>query len=147
MSVYVAYFGCIWIQSNGCRTVLILGMGNGVITTRLLSTQKLLTILMVLSFFGSINVGKAHSESACHCNTPKWHKFWISFLVTSKCFLGIGNGFLTIRLFSSLKSLTTLMVLSFFGIIKVGKAHSESACHCNTPKLHNLWMSFLVPSK
>ena len=36
------------------------------------------------------------------------------------------------------------MVLSFFGIINVGKAHSEQACHCDTPKSYNLCISFLV---
>ena len=46
---------------------------------------------MVLSFFGIINVGKAHSESACHCNTLKLHSRWISFFVISMCVLGIGN--------------------------------------------------------
>ena len=61
--------------------------------------------------------------------------------------LSMGNGFLTIHLFSSLTSLTTLSVLSFFGIIMVGKTHSELACHCNTPKSHSLWISFFVISK
>ena len=45
--------------------------------------------------------------------------------------LGIGNGFLTIHLLTSLKSLMTHTVLSFFGTMKVGEAHSESACQHN----------------
>ena len=57
-----------------------------------------------------------------------------------------GNGFLTIRLFISLKSLTTLTVLSFFGMMKVGEAHSESACHFSTLKSHSLWISFFKVS-
>ena len=50
--------------------------------------------------------------------------------------LGIGTGFLTTRLFTSLKSLTTLTILSFFGIINVGDA-PESSCHFSTPKPHS----------
>ena len=46
--------------------------------------------------------------------------------------LAIGNGFLTIHLFTSLKSLTTRTVLSFFGIMNVGDAHWESSCHFST---------------
>ena len=58
----------------------------------------------------------------------------------------MGKCFLTIRLFISLKSLTTCIVLSFFGMMKVGEAHSESACHFNTPKLHSFWISFVKVS-
>ncbi len=78
--------------SSSCRTVLILGMGKGFLTILLFNSLKSLTTLTVLSFFGIMNVGEAHSESACHCNTPKSHNLWISFLVISMCFLGIGNG-------------------------------------------------------
>ena len=38
--------------------------------------------------------------------------------------LGIGNGFLTRCLFTSLKSLMKHDVLSFFGMMKKGDAHS-----------------------
>ena len=77
--------------SSSCRSVLILGIGNHFLTIHLFNLLKSLTTLMVLSFFGTIKVGEAHSESACHCNTLKLHSHWISFLVTSKCFLGTGN--------------------------------------------------------
>jgi hypothetical protein len=39
--------------------------------------------------------------------------------------LGIGNGFLTSRLFTSLKSLMKHTFLSFFGVINNGAAHSD----------------------
>ena len=40
--------------------------------------------------------------------------------------LGIGNGFLTSHLFTSLKSLMKCTVLSFLGIMKEGEAHSDA---------------------
>ena len=75
--------------SSSCRTVLTLGMGNGFLTIRLFISLKLLTTRMVLSFFGMMKVGKAHSESACHLSTPKSHSLWISFFKVSS---GIGKG-------------------------------------------------------
>ena len=39
--------------------------------------------------------------------------------------LGIGNGFLTNHLFTSLKSLMKDTVLSFFGIMNEGDTHSD----------------------
>ena len=39
--------------------------------------------------------------------------------------LGIGTGFLTSQLFTSLKSLIMRAVLSFLGIMKEGDAHSD----------------------
>ncbi len=47
--------------------------------------------------------------------------------------LGIGYGFLTIRLFSSLKSDIVRTVWSFFGMMNEGKAHLDDGCHFNTP--------------
>ncbi len=47
--------------------------------------------------------------------------------------LGIGYGFLTIRLFSSLNSDIVRTVWSFFGMMKEGKAHLDDGCHFNTP--------------
>ena len=49
--------------SISCKTVLILGMGNGFLTIRLLSSLKSLTKRTVLSFFGIMNDGDAHSDS------------------------------------------------------------------------------------
>ena len=66
--------------SSSCRTVLILGIGNGFLTSHLLTSLKLLTTLTILSFFGAMNVGKDHSDHACHFSTPKSHGLWISFL-------------------------------------------------------------------
>jgi hypothetical protein len=47
--------------------------------------------------------------------------------------LGIGEGFLTNLLFTSQKSLKKQTVLSFLGIMKDGKAHSDAGCLPNTP--------------
>ena len=50
------------------------------------------------------------------------------------------------RLFTSLKSLTTRTVLSFLGMMNVGDDHSESSCHLSTPKSHSLCTSLFVIS-
>ncbi len=47
--------------------------------------------------------------------------------------LGIRNGFLTICLFSSLKSDIVRTVWSFLGMMKEAKAHIDNGCHFNTP--------------
>ena len=47
--------------------------------------------------------------------------------------LGIGHGFLTIHLLSSLKSDIVRTVWSFFGMMKEGKTHLDDDCHFNTP--------------
>ncbi len=45
--------------------------------------------------------------------------------------LGIGYGFCTIRLFSSLKSDIVRIVWSFFEMMKEGKAYLDNGCHFN----------------
>ncbi len=59
---------------------------------------------------------------------------------------GVGQGVLTNLLFTSWKSLKKHMVLSFLGIMKDGKAHSDAGCLSNTPSLHNLSTSFMMVS-
>ena len=76
--------------SCSCRTLLILGMRNGFLTICLLISLKWLTTHMVLSFFGMMKVGEAHSESACHFKTPKSHSLWTSFLRFPHAFLVLG---------------------------------------------------------
>jgi hypothetical protein len=60
--------------------------------------------------------------------------------------LGIGKGFLTNLLFTSQKSLKKHTVLSFLGIMKDGKAHSDAGCLSNTPSWHSLSTSFMMVS-
>jgi hypothetical protein len=59
---------------------------------------------------------------------------------------GIGKGVLTNLLFTYQKSLKKHMVLSFLGIMKDGKAHSDAGCLSNTPSLHKLSTSFMMVS-
>ncbi len=59
---------------------------------------------------------------------------------------GIGKGFLTNLLFTSWKSLKKHTILSFLGIMKDGKAHSDAGCLSNTSSLHNLSTSFMMVS-
>ena len=49
----------------------------------------------------------------------------------------------TIRLLTSLKLEIKCTVPFFFGIIKVGDAHSEVGCRISTPNFTNLFTSFL----
>ena len=76
--------------SSSFKTVLILVMGNSFLTICLFISLKLLTTHTVLSFFGMIKVGEAHSESACHFKTPKLRSLWISMFKVSTCFLVLG---------------------------------------------------------
>ena len=78
--------------SSSCRTVLILGIGNGFLTMRLFISLKSLTTRTVLSFLGMMNVGDVHSESSCHLSTPKSHSLCTSLFVISMCFLGMRKG-------------------------------------------------------
>jgi hypothetical protein len=59
---------------------------------------------------------------------------------------GIGKGFLTNLVFTSQKSLKKHTDLSFLGIMKDGKAHSDAGCLSNTPSVHNLSTSFMMVS-
>ena len=58
--------------------------------------------------------------------------------------LGIGNGFRTSHLFTSLKSLIKRTVWSFLGIMKEGP--TDAGWNSNTPKSHSLFNSFIVVS-
>jgi hypothetical protein len=58
----------------------------------------------------------------------------------------IGKGFLTNLLFTSQKLLKKGTVLSYLGILKDGKAHSDAGCLSNTLSLHNLSTSLMMVS-
>ena len=58
--------------------------------------------------------------------------------------LGSGNGFLTSRLFTSLKSGRKQTLPFFFGCINEGTAHSDAGCHSNTSILQSLLISALT---
>jgi hypothetical protein len=60
--------------------------------------------------------------------------------------LEIGKGFLTNLLFTSQKSLKKHTALSFLGIMKDGKAHSDAGHLSYTPSWHSLTTSFMMAS-
>jgi len=66
-----------------------------------------------------------------------------SNLNNESCIFEIGNGFLRIHLFNSLKSEINLTVPFFLGIIKVGAAHLLFLIFFKTPIFTNLSTSFL----
>ena len=78
--------------SSSCKTVLILGIGNGFLTIRLFTSLKSLTNRTVWFCFGTMNEGKAHSDSGCHFSTPNSHSLCTSFLRVSLWAFGVGNG-------------------------------------------------------
>ncbi len=49
--------------SNSCSTVLILGIGNGFLTSHLLTSLKFLMKHTALSFLGIMNEGDTHSDA------------------------------------------------------------------------------------
>jgi hypothetical protein len=57
---------------------------------------------------------------------------------------GFGKGVLINLLFTSQKSLKKHTVLSFFGVIKDGKAHSDAGYLSNTSSLHSLSTSLMM---
>jgi hypothetical protein len=72
--------------------VLILGIGYGFLTIRLLSSLKSDIVRTVWSFFGMMKEGKAHLDNGCHFNTPINIRQSISFIRVALCIFGIGYG-------------------------------------------------------
>jgi hypothetical protein len=65
------------------RTMLIFEIGKGFLTYLLLTSPKLLKKHTVLSFFGTMKDGKAHSDAGCHSNTPSSHNLSTSLMMVS----------------------------------------------------------------
>ena len=68
---------------NFCDNSLILGSGNGFLTSAALTLRKSVKTLTSPVFLGWTNVGAAHSESEFFSNTPMPPRRFISFLVVS----------------------------------------------------------------
>ncbi len=49
--------------SNSCSTVIILGIGNGFLTSHLFISLKLLMKCTVISLLGIMKKGEAHSDA------------------------------------------------------------------------------------
>ncbi len=56
---------------------------------------------------------------------------------------GMGYGFLTMHLLSSLKSEMVCTVRPFFGMMKEGEAHLDDGCHFNAPIATRQSISFI----
>ena len=78
--------------SSSCKTVLILGIGNGFLTIRLFTSLKSLMNHTVWFYFGTMNEGEAHSDSGCHFSTPNSHSLCTSFFRVSLWAFGVGKG-------------------------------------------------------
>jgi hypothetical protein len=70
-------------SSISCKTVLIFGIGKGVLTNILFTSQKSLKKRTVLSFLGIMKDDKAHSDAGCLSHTPSLHSLSISFMMVS----------------------------------------------------------------
>jgi hypothetical protein len=77
--------------SISCKTVLILGIGKGVLTNLLFTFQKSLKKHTVLSFLGIIKDGEAHSDAGCLSYTPRLHNLSTSFMMVSLWIFGTGK--------------------------------------------------------
>ncbi len=80
------------MPSSSCNVVLILGIGYGLRTMRLLSSLKSDIVRTVWSFLGIMKEGEAHLDNGCHFNTPIAISRSISFMRVSLCTFGIGYG-------------------------------------------------------
>ena len=75
-----------WILLTLAGLCLIFGIGKGVLTNLLFTSQKLLRKHTVLFFFGFINKGEAHSDAGCLSNTPSLTNLSTSLIGVSLCF-------------------------------------------------------------
>ena len=80
--------------SSSCNTVLILGNGNGFLTSRSFNLLKSVRNRTVPFFFGCINEGAAHSDVGCHSSTPNSTSLFISLRIVSLWIRGIGKALL-----------------------------------------------------
>jgi hypothetical protein len=71
--------------------MLIFGIGKGVLTNLLFTSQKSLKKRTVLSFLGTMKDGKANSDAGCLSNTPSLHNLSTSFMMVSLWILGTGK--------------------------------------------------------
>ncbi len=78
--------------SSSCNVVLILGIGYGLRTMRLLSSLKSDIVRTVWSFLGIMKEGEANLDDGCHFNTPSAISHSISFMRVALCTFGIGYG-------------------------------------------------------
>jgi hypothetical protein len=69
--------------SISCKTVLIFGIGKGVLIKLLFTSRKSLKRHMVLSFVGIMKDGEAHSDAGCLSITPSLHNLSTSFMMVS----------------------------------------------------------------
>ncbi len=76
--------------SSSCKVVLILGIGYGFLTIRLLSSLKSEFVRTVWSFFRMMKEGAAYFDYGCHFNTPINTRQSISFIRVALCIFGIG---------------------------------------------------------
>ncbi len=72
--------------------VLILGIGNGLLTILLLSFLKSDVVCTDISFFGIMNVGEAHCDDDCSFSTPIDTNLLISFIRVALSICAIGYG-------------------------------------------------------
>ncbi len=74
-----------------CNTMLIFGIGKGVLTNLSFTSQKSLKKHTVLSFLGKMKDGKAHSDAGCLSNILSLHNLSTSFMIVSLWIFGTGK--------------------------------------------------------
>jgi hypothetical protein len=78
--------------SSSYKVVLILRIGYGLRTIRLLSSLKSDIVHTVGSFLGMMKEGEAHLDNGCHFSTPIAIRQSISFMRVALCTFGIRCG-------------------------------------------------------
>jgi hypothetical protein len=78
--------------SSSCNVVLILGIGYGLRTIRLLSSVKSYIVRTVWSILGVMKEGEAQLDNSCHFSTPITIRQSISNMRVALCIFGIGYG-------------------------------------------------------
>ncbi len=93
--------------SSSCNVVLILRIGYGLCTIRLLSSLKSDIVRTVWSFLGIMKEGEAHLDVGCHFSTPITIRQSISFMRVALFTFGIGYDLPWYSLASSFSSMET----------------------------------------
>jgi hypothetical protein len=93
--------------SSFCNMVLVLGIGYGLRTIRLLSSLKSYIVRTVWSFLGIMKEGEAHLDDGCHFSTTITIRRSISFIRVALCIFGIEYDLPLFGLAPSLNSMET----------------------------------------
>ncbi len=112
--------------TNYCRTMLILGIGNGFITSLLFTSLKSLIMCTAWSDLGIMNDGDAHSDAGSNSITPSSHNLFNSLIVVFFLIFGTGYGLPCYGLAPSFSSKETGSVFQSPSVLSNSSSNSLS---------------------